>query len=135
MGSVYQAKDRRLMRDVAIKVPHEEGDESEESLYYFQREARAAAALQHPGIVSVRNADWIEGRCVIATDLAPDALPTDEATFQVNEEQVDAIAHIEDLDPDEQEELTVELEAGSYVLICNVPTHYDAGMTVAFTVE
>lgn len=72
---------------------------------------------------------------VIATDLAPDALPVDDALFAVDEEQVDIVANTADLNPGEQETLTVELAAGSYVLICNVPTHYGAGMTVAFTVE
>ena len=72
---------------------------------------------------------------VIATDLAPDALPVDDALFAVDEEQVDVVASTADLDPGEQETLTVELAAGSYVLICNIPTHYGAGMTVAFTVE
>lgn len=72
---------------------------------------------------------------VIATDLAPDALPVDDALFAVDEEQVDVVASTADLDPGEQETLTVELAAGSYVLICNIPTHYGAGMTVVFTVE
>lgn len=72
---------------------------------------------------------------VIATDLAPDALPTDDATFGVDEAQVDIVASSADLDPGDAEEVTVDLEAGSYVLICNIPTHYDIGMTVAFTIE
>ncbi len=72
---------------------------------------------------------------VIATDLAPDGLPTDDATFGVDESQLDVVASSADLDPGDAEELTVDLEAGSYVLICNIPTHYDIGMTVAFTVN
>ncbi|MCH7698556.1 MAG: hypothetical protein IH865_06440 [Chloroflexi bacterium] len=72
---------------------------------------------------------------VVATDLAPDGLPTDDATFSADEEQLDVVASTEDLDPGEQETLTVELAAGSYVLICNIATHYDLGMAVAFTVE
>ena len=72
---------------------------------------------------------------VIATDLAPDALPTDDATFSADEGQLDVVASSEDLDPGEQDTLTVDLAAGSYVLICNIPTHYQGGMTTAFTVE
>ncbi len=72
---------------------------------------------------------------VIATDLAPDALPFDDALFAVDEAQVDIVANTADLDPGEQETLTVELAAGSYVLICNIPTHYQGGMATAFTVE
>ena len=32
------------------------------------------------------------------------------------------------------EELTVDLEAGSYVLVCNIPAHYRQGMSTPFTV-
>ena len=54
MGSVYLAKDLRLMREVAIKVLLDDDiDGDSDSAYFFQREARAAAALQHPGIVQV----------------------------------------------------------------------------------
>ena len=72
---------------------------------------------------------------VVATDLAADALPVDDATFSVDEAQVDVVASSDDLNSGDQETLSVELAAGTYVLICNVPTHYDAGMTVAFTIE
>ena len=72
---------------------------------------------------------------VVATDLAPDGLPTDDATFGVDESQVNIVGSTADLDPGDTEELTLDLEAGNYVLICNIPTHYDIGMTVAFTVE
>ncbi len=73
---------------------------------------------------------------VIETDLAPNALPTDDTIFSVDEEQVDVVATTADLNPGEQETLSVELAAGSYVLICNVPGgHYQGGMTAAFTVE
>ena len=72
---------------------------------------------------------------VVKTDLDPDALAVDEDTFMVNEADVDVVASSANLDVGDTEELTVDLEPGSYVLICNIPTHYDAGMTTAFTVE
>jgi uncharacterized cupredoxin-like copper-binding protein len=72
---------------------------------------------------------------VIATDLDADGLPTDDDTFSVDEDELDVVASGEDLNPGEEETLTVELAAGSYVLICNIPTHYEAGMTIALTVE
>ncbi len=72
---------------------------------------------------------------IVATDLAPDALPTDDATFTVDESQLEIVASSEDLNPGEQETLTADLEAGDYVMICNIPTHYDAGMVTTFTVE
>ena len=70
---------------------------------------------------------------VIKTDLAPDALPT--AASQVDEAQVDVVASIPEFSAGETKEVSADLEAGSYVLICNVPGHYDLGMRAAFTVE
>jgi eukaryotic-like serine/threonine-protein kinase len=53
MGEVYRATDAKLGRDVAIKVLPEEMAATPGRLERFQREARALAALDHPGIVSV----------------------------------------------------------------------------------
>ncbi len=69
----------------------------------------------------------------IKTDLAADALPT--ANAQVDEAQLDVVASIPDFAGGETQEVSVDLEPGSYAFICNVPGHYDLGMRVAFTVE
>ncbi|MBI2377219.1 MAG: response regulator [Deltaproteobacteria bacterium] len=55
MGSVYRAYDTALDREVALKVIRlpPDPDRQEDSLKRFTSEARAAAALSHPGIVSV----------------------------------------------------------------------------------
>jgi hypothetical protein len=53
MGDVYRARDSRLGRDVAIKVLPESTAQSPDALERFEREARAVAALSHPGIVSI----------------------------------------------------------------------------------
>ncbi len=72
---------------------------------------------------------------VFKTDLAPDALPTDDAG-DVDEkgEGVTHIDEVEDIAGGSSESLTVKLDAGSYVLICNLPGHYKQGMHTGFTV-
>jgi serine/threonine protein kinase len=50
MGAVYRARDTRLGRTVALKVLH---DDDPERLRRLDREARAAAALNHPNIVQI----------------------------------------------------------------------------------
>jgi len=56
MATVYLAIDRRLDREVALKVMHPhlaEGTTGSEFIARFRREARAAARLTHPGLVGV----------------------------------------------------------------------------------
>jgi uncharacterized cupredoxin-like copper-binding protein len=73
---------------------------------------------------------------VFNTDLAPDQLPTEEGG-DVDEagEGVEHVDEIEDIEAGSTESLTVNLDAGSYVLICNLPGHYAQGMHAGFTVS
>ncbi len=53
MGEVYSARDRKLDRDVAIKVLPAHLMSSPTALSRFEREAKAVAALSHPNILSI----------------------------------------------------------------------------------
>jgi uncharacterized cupredoxin-like copper-binding protein len=69
---------------------------------------------------------------VFKTDLAADALPVDGST--VTEGSLDLVDEVEDIAPGVGTSLTVDLEPGSYVVICNIEGHYRAGMHAALTV-
>jgi len=71
---------------------------------------------------------------VIATELAADALPVVDG--EVNEEELDVVGGFSTALPAgesvlQQNDLD---DAGPYVLICNIPTHYELGMYTAFEV-
>ncbi|WP_330478089.1 protein kinase [Streptomyces platensis] len=55
MGTVYRAVDHRLRRTVAVKTLSAELAMQPEFLTRFQREAHAAAALNHPGVATVHD--------------------------------------------------------------------------------
>ncbi|MCH7698691.1 MAG: hypothetical protein IH865_07125 [Chloroflexi bacterium] len=72
---------------------------------------------------------------VIRTDLNADQLPIGPDGFTVDEANLNVVLSVADLRAGESEETGVTLEAGGYVLLCNIPGHYDSGMRVAITVE
>ena len=61
MGEVYRATDTRLGRDVALKVLPPDVARDPERIARFQREAKALAALDHPGIVTVYSVEEAAG--------------------------------------------------------------------------
>jgi eukaryotic-like serine/threonine-protein kinase len=61
MGEVYKARHRRMDRIVALKLLPSAATKSPEAVQRFQREAKAAAKLSHPNIVTAHDADEAQG--------------------------------------------------------------------------
>ncbi|MDG4887961.1 MULTISPECIES: plastocyanin/azurin family copper-binding protein [unclassified Mesorhizobium] len=62
-------------------------------------------------------------------------LPYIDAEKRVDEDKSGDKGEVSELDPGKSGSLTVDLKAGKYLLICNVPGHYGAGMWAEFTVN
>ena len=92
------------------------------------------------------NAGSIPHKFVVArTDLAPDALPTDDrGVVDAEGEGIAFIDELAEIEPTGSDEVTLDLKPGKYVLFCNLPpeetlhgghpSHYKQGMSAAFTV-
>src|SRR6202167_1865965 len=90
MGEVYQARDTKLGRDVAIKVLPEAFAHDLDYLSRFQREAKMLAALNHPNIAAIYGLEENAGTSYLVMEFVPGqtlaerikrggAIPEDEA--------------------------------------------------------
>ena len=69
MGEVYLARDTRLDRQVALKIPPARFTRSSERVARFRREAKAASALNHPNIITIYDIGKIGDTWFIAAEL------------------------------------------------------------------
>ena len=69
MGVVYRAHDPQLDRDVALKLLRSRPGRDEQLASRMLREAKAAAKIRHPNVVTVYDAGEVDGRVFIAMEL------------------------------------------------------------------
>lgn len=83
--------------------------------------------------------DLVHEFVVFKTDLPADQLPlNDEGIVDEEAAGITLIDEVEDVEPGMSVDLTVTLEPGNYVLVCNIDSdemHYQHGMHAAFTVK
>ena len=68
MGEVYRARDTRLGRDVALKILPDRLANNPDRRARFETEARAASALNHPGIVTIHDTGNVDGVAYMVTE-------------------------------------------------------------------
>ena len=105
MGTVYKAKDSVLDRPVAIKVLNRSLSENETARSYFLREARSAAAMSHPHIVTVFDAgfegavlylvmEYLEGEDLETLATAPPGGLPEKTALRYAAQVADALAAV-----------------------------------------
>jgi serine/threonine-protein kinase len=99
MAAVYEAVDTIHGLRVALKVPHQSAM-SDYFLQDFKREARLAHRLEHPNILPIRDASFIDGHFVIAMPLGERSLSdrmrkrlSTESALHLTEQALSAVAH------------------------------------------
>ena len=100
MGVVYRARDEVLDREVAIKLIRPEAAGDEEVRHRFLREARLAAAINHPGVATLFEAgeaeiDTDDGIAFVLSLHRGEMPPFKSATFETVPALIRAMREIE----------------------------------------
>ena len=98
-ANVYAATDTLLGVKAALKIPHE-SMLSDELINEFRREARTTMRLEHPGILAIRDAAFINDHFVIVAPLAEKTLDDRlkhrmafDTKFNILSQLIDAVAY------------------------------------------
>jgi serine/threonine-protein kinase len=99
IAAVYAARDTIHDQAVALKIPHQ-SSMTDYFLADFKREARLAPRLEHPNILSIRDASFIDNHFVIAMPLGRETLSdrmsrriSTESALKLIEQMLAAVAH------------------------------------------
>lgn len=96
----------------------------------------AADADAGPVAFDIRNAGQISHELdVLRTARPQDDLPVRDAQVQTNAPDLELVKKTKRIRPGSSATLAVHLEAGPYVLVCNVPGHYQSGMRTSLLVR
>lgn len=82
-----------------------------------------------------RSRDLVHEVLVIPAPAPGKELPYDAGSNTINEKRAHSRGEISDLKPGAHGSLTLSLQPGSYLLVCNQPGHYKSGMLTKLTVE
>jgi serine/threonine protein kinase len=145
VGQVWRARDLKLNRDVAVKLLLAD-DADEVTFRRFLREAILPAAMQHPGIAVVHDADRHQGRPFIVTELLrgedlgrllkrhPKGLPVRQATdFAIQLADALAVAHEHGVVHRDLKPANLFIQAGDRLKICDFGMARDANATASLT--
>ena len=86
-------------------------------------------------VVTNKSKDLVHEMIVAPLGNAEKPLPYKAPDEAVDEDALGSLGEVEERDPGKAGTLTVDLKPGKYVLFCNVPGHYMAGMWTLLSVE
>lgn len=82
-----------------------------------------------------RSKDLVHEMLVVPAPSDGKELPYNSKTSKIIEKRVHSLGEISELNPGAHGKLTLNLKAGTYLLLCNQPGHYESGMSTRLVVE
>jgi uncharacterized cupredoxin-like copper-binding protein len=95
--------------------------------------AQAQADAGPVEFMAVNDGDMPHELEVVKTDTKAADLPVKDGVAEVEESEV--VGEADDIEPGAEKPLSVDLKPGHYVLLCNLPSHYEQGMYADFDVK
>lgn len=86
-------------------------------------------------VATNNSTDYVHEMLLIKIKDPKAQLPYVPADFRVDEEAAGHMGEVSELDPGKSGTLTLTLDPGTYMLFCNIPGHYMAGMWTTVTVQ
>jgi uncharacterized cupredoxin-like copper-binding protein len=71
---------------------------------------------------------------VILSDIDPATIPVEDHEIDEEASGMTPIGEVEDVQPGASKDLVLTLEPGNYILVCNLPKHFERGMVTTITV-
>jgi uncharacterized cupredoxin-like copper-binding protein len=71
---------------------------------------------------------------VIRSDIDPATIPVEDHEIDEEAPGMTPIGEVEDVQPSASKDLVLTLEPGNYILVCNLPKHFERGMVTTITV-
>lgn len=84
--------------------------------------------------VTNRSTNLMHEMLVVAVANPDVQLPYDRDEQRINEDRIKSLGETEEMMPGASKDLTLDLKPGTYLLVCNLPGHYAAGMWTVLTV-
>jgi len=123
--------DSGMVKGLSFATPGMDMSKATMGMKLYRKSAPAGVVTFQVSNVSK---DTVHEMIVMYRQDATKPLPYIDAENRVDEDKAGDKGEVSELDPGKSGALTVALKPGKYVLICNVPGHFDSGMWTEFDV-